>query len=166
MRKLVTYCVLGMFLIVPYGLHALTDTATGQAQVEIVAPLDLEHDSAAILNFGKIMPSLSTTGSVTLSAAATAAITASSEVTVVDTSTVSADHFTVANAGSATPYSAAISEGSISVKNDATTLTITPALSCSSDCATGDIYVGGTLSIPAKTNAGTYTGTYNLAITY
>ena len=166
MKKLLLLTVVFVFAV--SAAHAAaSDAATGHAEAQIVAPISVVEADGAKLNFGKwVKPSAA--GTVTVTAAASPTVTPSSGLQEVTGSSPSADHFEVTNDENLSysvtlPTSAVTLNGSVSGTMTATAFTSACVPNCASS---GDLYVGATLNIGANQAAGTYTGSYEITLTY
>ena len=146
-----------------------TDPATGDAKAEVITPVTLAHDGDATLNFGRMVVTSAGTVSVpadntTGSAAYTGGVTLASGGDV-----TAAYHFTVSGLTSGVTYTVNLPA---SITLDLTTdntkhLTVNSVTTnVSAGASAAEFYVGGTLDVPASVTEGTYTGTYNVTITY
>ncbi len=155
--------VVASVMVSPAHAAGNTATVTGTANAAVVAPLVLTHPNTASLNFGKF--TAGTGGTVVVTAAGTGSAT--SGVTLMSNSTNTADAFTVTGDAS---RSYAITTAAGTLTSGATTLnfTTTPsaASATTSTTGTGNFTVGGTLTVPSAAPTGTYTGTYQVTVTY
>lgn len=169
MKNKITAVLALLMLSGAAGVYAATaGPATGNAQVVIIAPLTLTHNSGAKLDFGNVINT--TAGTVTV-AAKDGAVTTSGVAG--QNGTTTADQFTVTGANGI-PFTVS-APASITVTNGANNMTIN---SVTSFCGTGAtsscvastggtaVGIGGTLTVSAAQAAGSYTGTYTLNITY
>lgn len=137
------------------------DTATtqGSATAEIVAPLAITHDAGAVLDFGTIVPG-TTAGTVSVDTAGNGSTVGDPQF--VPTSTNSADAFTVtgeANRG----FDILTGNEAMTGMTFSTTAALTGTLGAGGTAA---VNVGGTLNVGANQAAGTYTGTYDVTVSY
>ena len=141
------------------GQAQAANSVSAGATVEIAAPIAVTQDTA--LAFGNIGPSASA-GTVTISLAGAQSVTGG--VTALG-GTVAAGEFTVTGASGAT-YSVTI-DGSVTLSGPGTmTATLTNDGGGSLTGGTDTFNVGGTLSVGANQAAGSYTGTYSVAVNY
>lgn len=143
---------------------ATSPSVTGDAKAEIIAPVTVTHVTGSYLNFGRIASGPS--GSVTVPAEATPTAQYNTVQRADGGDAVSSDHFTVTHGTS--NYSFVISDDSITLNgpNSATMTVGSFTHSCANPCADDDVYVGGTLTVGSSQTAGTYTGQYNVNVTY
>lgn len=169
MKKTITAALALLMLSGAAGVYAATaGPATGNAQVVIIAPLMLTHNSGAKLDFGNVINT--TAGTVTV-AAKDGSVTTSGVTG--QNGTTTADQFTVTGANGI-PFTVS-APSTITVTSGANNMTINSVTSfcgtgatssCVASSAGTAVGVGGTLAVSAAQAVGTYTGTYTLSITY
>lgn len=141
------------------GQAQAANSVSAGATVEIAAPIAVTQDTA--LAFGNIGPS-ATAGTVTISLAGAQSVTGG--VTALG-GTVAAGEFTVTGASGAT-YSVTV-DASVNLTGPGTmTATLTNDGGGSLTGGTDTFNVGGTLAVGANQAAGSYTGTYSVAVNY
>lgn len=136
-------------------------TATGQAEVDIVAPVTITAGNK--LDFGVV--AVGTTGGTVAIPNSADTRTCAAALTCVGT--VSRGSFTV-NATSG--YTVALTvPATVSLTSGANTMSATLSPSATTLAFTGSaqtLFVGGTLTVAGSQAAGTYTGTYNVTADY
>lgn len=162
MKKLLLLLVVFVFAV--SGAFAATKSANGTAQAQIVAPISIEQATGGELEFGAwVQPD----SAKTVVVAATSAPSHTAEgLTAAGNVTPHAGHFTVTNTSS-TPYTVALSSSiNVSDSNSHTMTVDNFSHSCASPCTATDLYVGATLHIGSNQDAGSYSGTYQVTLTY
>lgn len=162
MKKLL---LLVVFVFVAGSVFATTttDPATGDAQAKIIAPLAVVHHTGSALNFGTLVSPKTAAGTVVLSAAGAATDTG---VERISADPVSADQFDVTNPEGVS-YSVNLPSSSINVTSGSNNMPVSAfTASCTSGCTAATINVGATLSVAKDQAAGTYTGEYQITLTY
>jgi hypothetical protein len=140
-----------------------TDSENGAATATVVAPITLTHVSGATLSFGTFT-SGTTGGSVSVTSGGVG--TASGDVTLMSTSTESADAFTVAGDPSRS-FDITTAAGSVtSGANSMAFTTSAPATGTLSGAGAASFAVAGVLTVGGNQAAGTYTGSYAVTVTY
>lgn len=140
-----------------------TDTATGSATAEVVAPISVTHDTGAVLDFGTFTPGTAA-GTVVITQAGVSSVTG--DVVMMSGSTESADAFTVTG-GANRAFSITATNGSVtSGANSMAFVTDVAASGLLDGTGTDNFAVGGTLSVAANQAAGSYTGSYTVEVTY
>ena len=162
MKKLLLLVV--FVFVVGVAFAATSPSVTGDAKAEIIAPVTVTHVTASYLNFGRIASGPS--GSVTIPAVASPTAQYITVQKADGGDNVSSDHFTVTHGQ--TQYSFNITDNSITLNGpDSATMTVGSFThSCANPCQDDDVYVGGTLTVGSSQTAGTYTGQYNVNVTY
>ena len=166
MKKLIALFMLFTFAAaVSYA--AQTVAATGQAHAKIVVAAAISHDTT-VLDFGTLVKPTSA-ATVELTAAPTPVVTDSSGL-VRAAGATSADHFSLTNLENGVTYTVVI-PATATIQDSAShtmTVDLTPSASSFTGTAGGtdDLYVGGTLHIGANQDAGDYTGSYTVSLTY
>lgn len=133
--------------------------------VSIAPHMSLVHDSNAVLDFGTICRSSTTSQTITVPPDGPA----TSTNTLCPVTGASADSFTVAGySGKSFDVSLPTS---VNISNGSNSLSITNLTSsCSSNCiltnSTYSFTVGGTLTVPANSPPGDYVGNYSVTITW
>ncbi len=154
------------------GLAGISDpvlastTGTGNASAVIVSPLSVSETAG--MNFGDIDAS-GGAGTVIVSTAGAASVTGSVAMVNSGPDTPSADLFTIGGLSGASytlslPASATLTSGVNTMTVDTFTASSTNSYVLTGGSDT--LAVGGTLHVAAGQAAGTYTGTYNLTVTY
>ena len=165
MKKLIALIALFMFAAV-MSYAAETTQATGQAHAKIVSAAAISHDST-VLDFGTLVKPTSA-ATVTLDAVATPTPHDSTGL-VRAAGGVSSDHFSLSNLEEGMSYTLQIpTSTTVSDGTHSMTVNLTPSASSFTGTAAGTdvLYVGGTLNINANQDAGDYTGTYLVSLTY
>ena len=155
--RLLTSTLMAAAIALIAGVAQADTTAQGDASATVIAPISVTAQDA--LQFGKLV-SGGTDGTITDGGTAAGGVTAVA-------STRSAGTFGVLGEANQayTPTvdpTATLSNGPVNLTAD---LTHTQAANLSAG-GTDTITVHGTLHVPANTAAGTYTGTYNVAVAY
>ena len=143
-----------------------TSTANGTATATVVGPLAITHNSGAALSFGSF--TTGTGGSVTVTSAG--AVTASGDVGMVTGVNASADAFTVIGTANRA-FGITSSSGNTVSTGGATpatmAFTVSPGTSAALNASgTYAMAVGGTLTVASGQEAGSYSGTYSVTVTY
>ena len=158
--------VAALTLVSTVSAASNTATATANANARIISPITLLKN--VDLNFGDVIPSASA-GTVVVDPAG--ARTFSGGVTLGSGATVKAASFTVGGEPSAT-YAITLPAAAITITNGAVNMTV--GLFTSSPVTTGTLTgagvqtltVGGTLIVGASQATGSYTGTFDVMVTY
>jgi hypothetical protein len=164
LKKLIALAAVATVASTP-AIAAPGDTATAQgaATAEVVAPITLSHAAGASLNFGTFTTG-DNGGTVTVDQAGNGL--AATDVTLIGGSVESADAFDVAGDASRS-FSISTTGGSVTNGTDTMNFTTnapgTGALDGSGDAS---FNVGGQLTVAGGESAGSYTGTYDVTITY
>ena len=160
--------LVGLFLFAAVFASAVeTVTATGTAKAKIISAATVSHENNRALDFGTIIPGTGA-GSVVLTAVDSTVKTDSNLGGRVDADPYSSDHFTMSNLDVGTTYAVSV-PATITIKNpENDEMTVTPSLSDSSvtGVTSKEIYVGGTLAVPAGQANGQYQADYLLTVTY
>jgi len=144
---------------------ALAVDATGDSSATVVAPITLAQATA--MNFGSIAPTTSA-GTVVLS---TAGARANSNVDLLTGGTIAAATFNVTGGNSAA-YSITLPASAVTLTAGANTMTVdtfnhdaggTPAVGAG---GTDSFNIGSTLNVGASQAAGSYSGTYQVTVSY
>ena len=148
-----------------YALAQNTDTKPANANARIITPISLAK--TADMNFGDVVAS-GALGTVILTPAGARSTTGGASLG--SATGVTAAAFTVSGQGSATyaitlPASTSVTSGANSMTVNAFTSNPsgTGALSAG---GSQNLTVGGTLNVGASQATGTYTGTFNVTVTY
>ncbi len=168
MKKIALASVAALIATPAFAAPGDTDTATGAATAEIIAPITLTHTSGDALDFGTIAVSGTTGGTVTVPTSGAAVYTG---VANVGTVAGSPDSFTV---GGDTGRSVSISvtsnttlTGPAGATPMALTIDASAAPTSIAAAAASNLFnVGGTLTVNANQAVGSYTGSYVLTATY
>jgi len=140
-----------------------TSTASGSVSTTVIAPIVLTHTSGSALSFGKI--TVGSGGTVVVTAAGAGSVTGA--VNIAPGSTTSADAFTLTGDNSRnfgiTTTGSTITNGT---KTMAFITSPSAASGTTSSSGTANFTVGGTLTVTGTEGAGSYTGTYNVTVTY
>ncbi|MHB8800742.1 MAG: DUF4402 domain-containing protein [Thermoanaerobaculia bacterium] len=154
-------------MLVPAGsaMAQNSASATGSATATIVTPITLTSVSA--LEFGNIVAG-TTAGTVTV--APSDAISATGGATPISGLAVGAAEFTVGGGALRTfdiglPASTTITNGTVTMTVDTFTSNIGPSSTLSASGA-ATLFVGATLDVAANQAVGSYTGTFNVTVTY
>ncbi|MEO1730159.1 MAG: DUF4402 domain-containing protein [Pseudomonadota bacterium] len=140
-----------------------TATAQGAATAEVVAPITLTHVAAAALNFGTFTTG-DNGGTVTVDQSSNG--TATSDVTLLGGSTETADSFNVSGDANRS-FSISATAGSVSNGTDTMSFTTdAPGAGTLDGSGAATFSVGGVLTVAGGESAGTYTGTYDVTVTY
>jgi Mat/Ecp fimbriae major subunit len=141
-----------------------TDSATGAATAEVVAPITITHDAGAMLDFGTFTAGTAA-GTVSVDQAGNGSTTG--DAVHVATSVESADAFTVTG-GASRGFDIVAGGGTVTEPSGATMAFTTDAPATGTLDATGSasISVGGTLTVAANQTPGVYTGSYSVTATY
>lgn len=165
MKKLALLAAAGAVISAPaMAAPGNTDSATGAATAEVVAPITITHDLNAALDFGTFTAGTAV-GTVTVSQLGVG--TTTGDAIHVAGSVESADSFTVtgdANRG----FNLTATNGSVSNAGGATMNFTTDIAASGTLDATGSasVTVGGTLSVAASQAPGVYSGDYQVTATY
>ncbi|MFL0354956.1 DUF4402 domain-containing protein [Erythrobacter sp. GH1-10] len=165
MKKLAILAVAGAAISTPaLAAPGNTDTATGAATAEVVAPITITHTVGAVLDFGTFTAGTAA-GTVTVDQAGVGSTTG--DAVHVATSVESADAFTVsgdANRG----FDIVAAGGTVAELGGATMAFTTDAPATGTLDGTGaaSFTVGGTLSVAANQTPGVYSGSYVVTATY
>ncbi len=158
MNKYILLSATALVAVLSFNAKA-ADSATGTAQVEVVKSIDIEHTGTA-LNFGSVYARDGNT--VTIG-------TNGNRSEGEGYGTTSADQFTISGPSGrsvtvAFPASAAMTK----TGGGTLTATLTPSQTGSITLTSTDVVidVGGTVAITSSTPLGSYSGTYNVTITY
>lgn len=156
-----------------YNLNAPATPSSNNGNLQLCftmrfrpTPISLTHRGGASLNFGRVCaPWSGNTGTVTLSPSG---MVSASNVDCYSNN-VSADSFSVT--GAANSGYSVILPSSVNINNGSRTLTINNFTSSCTNCTLGSggsgaFTVGGTLSVPSGTSAGTYSGSYTVSVVY
>ena len=168
MNKLILLSATALVAVWSFNAKA-ADSATGTATVEVVKAFSIEHVQGKALDFGRLFAKA---GTISI-AAADGSVTDTNHIAL-SGNTPSRDEFEIMGPAG---QSATVALGGTSVTLDGAgtasgkTLTVTGlALSSTSVTPANDdpvkVYVGGALTIAATTTPGTYTGTYQVTISY
>ncbi|MEO0589183.1 MAG: DUF4402 domain-containing protein [Pseudomonadota bacterium] len=164
MKKFIAIAAVASAISTP-AMAAPGDTATAQgaATAEVVAPITLTHVATAALNFGTFTTG-DNGGTVTVDQSSNGAAT--SDVTLLGGSSETADSFEVSGDANRS-FSIATTAGSVSNGTDTMSFT-TDAPGAGALNASGEatFNVGGVLTVAGGESAGTYTGTYDVTVTY
>lgn len=162
MKKLIGLLV--VFAVAATMAYAATVNADGQAKAKIIQAPTLTHVDDAALDYGVVIRNSG--GSVVIPAVASP--TATYNTVAPATGAISADHFTLTGLDTATTYSVSI-PASVTL-NGPNSATMSSTLVLSDATVTGaetkELYVGGTLTVGSSQELGSYTGTYNMTVTY
>lgn len=164
MKKLALLAAAGAVISTPaMAAPGNTDSATGAATAEVVAPIAITHDTGAALNFGKFTAGPNP-GSVTVTSASV--VTTTGDAIHVAGSTESADSFTVT--GDPTRgFSLTATGGSVTNGTASMSFTTSIAAGGTLDASgTANVRVGGTLSVGVNQDPGVYDGDYEVTATY
>jgi hypothetical protein len=141
-----------------------SSTANGSATATIVSPIVLTHVDGAVLSFGTFTTGA---GGTVVVSAADGTGNDTGEVGFVSGSVTSADEFTVigdANRG----FDIVARNGSVT--NGTDTMAVNPAESATTGTLDGtgaaSFTVGGRLTVAGTESEGTYTGTYEVEVSY
>jgi len=145
---------------------AMAADATGTASATVINPITVSE--ARALAFGSVTASVTTAGTVALTAVDEAVKT---DTTVSSTGTQQSGKFTVLGGDSnsytiTVPATASLASTS---SNDAADMTVTLTQSKTSGslvAGTDAFFVGGSLAVAANQNSGAYTGTYTVTVAY
>lgn len=141
-----------------------TDTATGAATAEVVAPITITHDTGAVLDFGTFTAGTAA-GTVTVTQGGAGSTTG--DAVHVATSTESADSFTVT--GGANRGFDILAVGGTVAETGGATMAFTadaPASGTLDGTGSTSFSVGGTLVVAANQTPGVYSGSYVVTATY
>lgn len=165
MKKLAILAVAGAAISTPaFAAPGNTDSATGSATAEVVAPITITHDLNAVLDFGTFTAGTAV-GTVIVDQSGNGSTTG--DAVHVSTSSESADSFTVtgdANRG----FDIVAGAGTVQQTGGATMSFTTDAPATGTIGAGGSVgfSVGGTLSVAANQAPGVYSGSYSVSVTY
>ncbi|MFK4004563.1 DUF4402 domain-containing protein [Qipengyuania sp. NPDC077563] len=140
-----------------------TATAQGAATAEVVAPITLAHQTGAALDFGTFTTG---TNGGTVTVDLTGAGVATADVTLIGGSVEAADLFDVTGDVN---RSFAISTTPGSVSNGTDTMNFTtsaPASASLNGSGAASFAVGGVLTVAGGESSGSYTGTYDVTVSY
>lgn len=164
MKKLIV-CAAAAAVISTPAMAAPGDTATaqGSATAEIVAPITLTHVASAALDFGTFTTG-DNGGTVVVDQAGNGTVT--SDVTLIGGSVEAADAFDVAGDASRS-FSITTTAGTVSNGTDTMSFTTNaPGTGALSAAGAASFSVGGTLTVAGGESSGTYSGTYDVTVTY
>ncbi len=145
------------------GPSGNTSTAQGSATATVISPIQLTHTSGASLNFGTF--SAGTGGTVAVTSGGTGSVTG--DVGAVTGGTYAADAFSVAGDASRN-FSITSAGGTVASGSNSMTFTTSASATSGALDTTGaaSFTVGGTLTVGSGQAAGTYTGSYDVTVTY
>lgn len=156
-----------------YNLNAPATASSNNGNLQLCftmrsrpTPISLTHTGGASLNFGRVCaPWSGNTGTITVTPSG--AVSASNVECY--SNNVSADSFSVT--GAANSGYSVILPSSVNINNGSRSLTINNFTSSCTNCTlgrggSGAFSVGGTLSVPSGTSAGTYSGSYTVSVVY
>ena len=160
MNKLFLLSATALVAVWSFNAKAASDSATGTATVEVVQNVEITHENTDKLNFGSVYAKNGNTVTISTAGAKTAGD---------GFGTVSADKFTISG-----PNGASVT---LTVPADATmnkagggsiTATLNPSRTgaIALDGNDVEIDVGGSITVSSSTAIGTYTGNYDVTITY
>lgn len=168
---LVSAAAVGLLTAAPaFAQSGAPDSAQGTAAAEIVAPISIEpSNQGGALNFGRLAAP-ATDSSVTVIADGSRS-SATPNILIAGGTASSAAHFSVTGAAGLS-YTATTDAGT-TITDGTTVLNVDLDQYDNGDSTyvldgTGndEVIVGGTLSVPAGTAAGTYAGTFNVQVQY
>jgi hypothetical protein len=149
-----------------YAFAQNTDTKTANATARIITPISLSK--TADLNFGDVVPS-GALGTVVVSPAGVRSATGGASLG--SGAAVTAAAFTVSGQGSAT-YAITLPASTIVTKGGGVNMTVDTFTSNPSGTGalsgggSQNLTVGATLNVAASQATGTYTGTFDVTVTY
>ena len=164
MKKFLAIAAVAAVISTP-AMAAPGDTATAQgaATAEVVAPITLTHVAAASLNFGTFTTG-DNGGTVTVDQSGNG--TAATDVTLLGGSNETADAFEVSGDANRS-FSITSTAGSVSNGTDTMSFTTdAPSAGTLDGSGAATFSVGGVLTVAGGESAGTYTGTYDVTVTY
>jgi Mat/Ecp fimbriae major subunit len=141
-----------------FSSAAQAETATATAEIVTAATLTNTTD----LNFGSI--AIGAAGGSVAVAATSTGTRACTTVICIGTTSSAAD-FTIGGASGAT-VGLTITNAAITLTNGTSTLNAALALSSATSVVGNVEYVGGTLTVPVASTAGTYTGSFEVTALY
>ena len=151
-----------------YGQGANSASATANAKARVISPITLAVAGVTELNFGDVVPSTVTAGTVSLTAAGIR--TAAGGVTLGSSTAVAVPTFNVGGQANAT-YAITLPAGASTLTSGANTMTVdtftgSKATGTLSAGGADSFTVGGTLHVAANQAAGSYAGTFSVTVTY
>ena len=151
-----------------YGQGANSASATANAKARIVNQITLAVAGTSELNFGDVVPSSVTLGTVSLTPAGIRA--AAGGVTLGSSTAVGVPTFNVGGQANAT-YAITLPAGASTLTSGANTMTVdtftgSKATGTLSAGGADSFTVGGMLHVAANQAAGSYAGTFSVTVTY
>ena len=158
--------VVALLAIASPSLAQNTATGSASAAVTVARPITITKNTD--LSFGRVVPDASTAGTVVIGTGADTATPTT--VHMVTGGTITRAKFTVGGEGGQA-YSIALPGSALSLGGPTvdtwTTDVASPVISGTLGSAGTQIfYVGATLHVPANQAAGSYTGSFNVTVTY
>lgn len=153
--------------IANFAFATTAGPANGEAKAVIVSTLSISHTQNSALHFGTLV-SPASEATVTIGKDSDTP-TNYSNIEAVTTGGVSPsrDHFDITNASGVT-YSVTLPTSAITLQgSDSGSMTVDGFVaSCTTGCTGTELYVGGVLHVGAQQPAGTYSGSYQVSLTY
>lgn len=143
-----------------------TPAATGQAEATIVSTLAIVHTNNAKLQFGTLV-SPNAAATVTIGKDSDTPTYSGIEKVATGGIAPSRDRFDVTN-DSGVSYSVNLPTSAVTLQGSVSgSMTVDGFVaSCTTGCTGTELYVGGVLHVGAQQPAGTYSGSYNVHLTY
>lgn len=165
MKKFVLAAVVAAVAVPAAAAPGDTDTESGVARAQIVAPISVTHVAGAALDFGVIAVDPASGGSISVSTGG--AVSEAGDAASLPGSTISADAFLV-EGDVGRSFSFSTTGGSLSNGTGGTmNFTTEESATSGSIQAGGNLFtVGGTLTVGAGQATGSYTGSYTATATY
>ncbi len=171
MKKVIlTFVAIAAFIFTAAAADNVANkTLSVQSKARIITPITLANTGNQALDFGIIARGTTGSSTVIVGAVASPSISVTGDVIVLGSTPQYAAKFTVGGENAKT-YAITIPSSTQTITDGTNTLNIT-SFTCSNG-ATGAIgtndvfYVGGTLTVPSSTLAGTYAGTFSVTVAY
>jgi hypothetical protein len=151
-----------------YGQGANLAIATANGKARVVNPISLAVAGTSELNFGDVVPSTVTAGTVSLTPASVRA--AAGGVTLGSSTSVGVPTFNVGGQANAT-YAITLPAGPSILTSGVNTMTVdtftgSKATGTLSAGGADSFTVGGTLNVAQSQTAGSYAGTFSVTVAY